>query len=213
MIYTFGSGTIDAWEFVWLAEYVLKHNIQTVAEFGPGMSTYALLAGNVARIDTFECSSQWRQKALSEFRKIPSVRVRPYKNYEDAESVVLNIGQDRYDMVFVDSPPVMKPGSVPYARWNTVAAAALMSNRILLHDGCRERETKIAEHYEGLGWQVTLHKPGGRFHPPRGIIELVLPKETGNDDENQVAEDERTESTETDIPASAEPSEGPPSNF
>lgn len=175
MGFGFSKGSIDPWEFVWLANFVRANRVKKILEFGPGMSTYAFLAGGAVQIETYEHHPEWRQKAKQEFAAYSAVSLRTYANVKDLGWV-----EDRtmFDLAFVDAPPAKAAGSPPYARWNTVQAASKITKRILLHDALRHHEGKILEMMKEQGWIVTIHEVAGTHHPPRGIAEIRLPDQS-----------------------------------
>jgi hypothetical protein len=136
---------------------------KSALEFGPGISTLALIEAGVGRIVTLEHDPIWFVKAKEKFKDYPQVEVRPYKDEPVVEADV----EGEFDIAFVDSPKgfvhVVRgvegarkkhPGQEDCSRLNTCLFALKHAPIVYLHDASRPLER---------GTLGRLNKMGHRF--------------------------------------------------
>ncbi len=120
---SFNGGAIrrDDWEFI--QKIVKLGNVQTVLEFGAGLSTL-LLRDLGLKVVTYETSSTWRDRVLK-IKPDCDIRLWDGKNHPDFD------GENKYnyDLAFVDGP------SGGHSREKAVAVAGACAPLVIVHDG------------------------------------------------------------------------------
>lgn len=136
-----------------------------VVEFGPGASTYAWIEAGVPEIVSLECRDEWREEKAREFADYPNVTVLPFWNNAPTAEVPKDLGV--FDLAFVDSPrgqpnpdAVKLPGQMDCNRLNTLYAALLLSDIVLLHDAGRHWERNSLNRLEREGHLIGWYQPG-----------------------------------------------------
>jgi hypothetical protein len=132
-----------------LIEEVQKLGAKTALEFGPGISTLALIESGLERIVTCEHDDEWFEKAKEKFREYPQVEVVRYWDEPEATSEAVGV----FDVGFVDSPkgfthlvPSIRgtrkkhPGQEDCSRLNTCLLALKHAPVVYLHDTNRPLE-------------------------------------------------------------------------
>lgn len=125
------------------------HGKQSVLEFGPGYSTFALIEAGVPKIVTLEHDPEWFDISVERFKDYPQVEIRRYQD----EPVVLADVEEDFDFAFVDSPKGFKdpipgirgvrkrhPGMLDCSRLNTCLFALERAPIVYLHDAYRPCE-------------------------------------------------------------------------
>jgi hypothetical protein len=133
---------------------------KTALEFGPGVSTFALIEAGVEKIVTLEHNDEWFSKALEQFKDYPQVEIRPYK---DEPTVLADVEED-FDVAFVDSPKghthkviealgvrKVHPGQEDCSRLNTCLFALDRAPLVYLHDAYRPLERGTLGRLNALG--------------------------------------------------------------
>jgi hypothetical protein len=136
-------------------------NARTILEFGPGISTLALIESGAERIATCEYQDQWIAAAQERLKGHRQVSLHRYRN--DAEVSVNGLCRARFDLAFVDSPvgqpsprSVTHPGQEECNRLNTVLYAISRAPVVLLHDAKREGEGYTLARVAAAGHAVTM---------------------------------------------------------
>ena len=147
--------TLSDEEYMFLAEYVKERGYATCLEFGPGVSTWALLDGGCEVIVTLEYENNWLARAFEVFGSVPEVEVHGFENVPEID--VPSVNGLRFDMAFVDSPSFLTCKHLN--RLNTCEFAAKHTDAILLHDATRSYEVLTQKVFEEKGWDVELVLP------------------------------------------------------
>jgi hypothetical protein len=134
--------------------------VKTALEFGPGVSTLALIEAGVEKIVTLEHLAEWYDKALEKFKDYPQVEIR---QYYDEPTVLADVEED-FDVALVDSPKgfthevievlgVRKkhPGQEDCSRLNTCLFALDRAPLVYLHDAYRPLERGTLGRLNELG--------------------------------------------------------------
>lgn len=131
----------------------------TALEFGPGVSTLALIEGGCRRVVSCEYDPVWADRAKLDFRDHP-VEVLSYGNRPNVE--VEGLGDEVFDIAFVDSPVgqgrrrVAQPDAPECNRLNTVMFALTRAPVVFLHDARRPGETATLERVMLAGHEVEM---------------------------------------------------------
>lgn len=133
-------------DYAALMKLVEEIGAKRVLEFGPGISTLALIEAGVEVIDSYEYDSTFLASAQERFQAYPQVTVRRF--YNASLCVVLDPPPDarRYALAFVDSPigegprRRLLPGQEELSRYNTVMYALSKAPVVALHDAKRDGE-------------------------------------------------------------------------
>jgi predicted O-methyltransferase YrrM len=152
---SFTPAAITRQEYLFLAEFTRCNGVQTVLEFGPGVSTYAFLESHCA-IYSFEHNPVWLARYSEQFEGWARVHVHQY----DAKQEMLAlppIENVPIDMAFIDAPA----GGPPPSRRNTCMAASRHTDIFLLHDARRVGEQATLAIFRKKGWQCEV-LPFGR---------------------------------------------------
>lgn len=141
----------------------------SVLEFGPGVSTLALIEAGCGRIVTCEYDPVWLGRAKQMFVDYPQVQVLPYANrWEDLIPGLAG----GFDIAFVDSPVgegsrrVEHPEDHGRNRANTVYCALQYAPVVLLHDAKRAGEQRTLEQLVDEGYDIVL------IDTPKGIARI-----------------------------------------
>lgn len=145
-----------------LLEECRRLGARSALEFGPGVSTLALIEAGLDRIDTCEYQDRWLTLAAEAFRLHPQVTARRYVNDPAVEVEGLPEGQ-RFDVAFVDSPlglpsrnALELPGQEGCNRLNTALFALARAPVVLLHDARRPGESGTLARLAAAGHGVTM---------------------------------------------------------
>lgn len=142
---------------------------KSALEFGPGISTLALIEAGVPDIVTLEHDPEWLGKAVEALKAYPQCRVLGYDNVApEALCEALN-GHPQFDLAFVDSPSGVEgiankgqrarlAGQEDCSRLNTCLAALRHSKIIYLHDWFRANERATLGRLGAMGHKVTIDK-------------------------------------------------------
>lgn len=132
-----------------------------VIEFGPGISTLAMVEAGVERIHTYEYQDRWFAQARELLRGHPHVSVHRYRN--EPEVAVRGQSEMKFDLAFVDSPlgvpsrgSVRHPGQEDCNRLNTVLCALVLAPIVLLHDAKRDGEAATLARVVAMGHLVEV---------------------------------------------------------
>lgn len=132
-----------------------EHSIKTVLEIGPGASTYVFIDAG-CEADAVENEPVFLEKFKQEYIKYPQIHLYPYKDTPTID--VPEIPADkRYDMAFVDGP--WAAGDY-LPRVNTLSYAAKHADFVVMHDGNRDGERRVADMFAKQGWNVSFITTG-----------------------------------------------------
>ena len=135
----FRSASITRKEYVWYVEFIKVNGIKSIMEFGPGVTTYALLESADTIVRSYEHNDKWLSWARELFDHEPRVDVRKYPDVDYAGP---------YDMINVDAPP----GKGHHSRMDTCLIASELSDLFILHDARRDGEKSTIEVFVDKGW-------------------------------------------------------------
>jgi hypothetical protein len=134
--------------------------VKIALEFGPGVSTLALIEAGVEKIVTLEHNAEWFDKAVEQFKDYPQVEIRQYYD----EPVVLADVEEDFDIAFVDSPKghthkviealgvrKVHHGQEDCSRLNTCLFALDRAPLVYLHDAYRPLERGTLGRLNALG--------------------------------------------------------------
>lgn len=164
------SWALDDAEMVWLrsvARFLVSRGMKHVVEFGPGVSTRALLDSGC---EVTSCETNKRAFCIHtvRFQERARLALRLTRN-EQALS-----GLDaRADWCFVDGPmgSLLTDGK---ARWHQLAWSAARCRFIILHDSKRPGEQRSLAALKAKGWSVTdVETPRGFAIVWRECDELI----------------------------------------
>lgn len=134
---------------------------RSVLEFGPGISTLALVESGAEMIRTCEYQDRWIAQAAELLRGHPHVSVHRYCN-EPVVKMQDDPGNE-FDLAFVDSPlgvpsrgAVRHPEQEDCNRLNTVLYALDRSPVVLLHDAKREGEAATLARVAAMRHRVEM---------------------------------------------------------
>jgi hypothetical protein len=136
--------------------------VKTALEFGPGVSTLAMIEAGVEKIVTLEHLAEWFDKALEKFKDYPQVAV---ARYADTVPVGADeIGFQDFDVALVDSPKgftheviealgvrKVHQGMEDCSRLNTCLFALEQAPIVYLHDAYRPLERGTLGRLNALG--------------------------------------------------------------
>lgn len=145
----------------------LAKDAKSVLEFGPGISTLALIEAGVGKIVTLEHDPEWFDVAVAKFKEYPQVTV---GHYADEVPVTADkIADQEFDLAFVDSPkgfihpvPGIKgvrkrhAGYEDCSRFNTCAFALERAPVVYLHDAKRPLERGTLGRLNAMGHKFEL---------------------------------------------------------
>lgn len=166
-LYPIERGTFPFADYGNLLKYAT--GAKSALEFGPGLSTLALVEAGVSEIVTCEHDPQWLQEARTRLKEFPGVRVEEYQNVAPEALCVALDGHPQFDLAFVDSPSgvqgnakkaqrVRLPGQEDCSRLNTCLAALRHSPVVYLHDWFRANERATLGRLGAMGHKVTISK-------------------------------------------------------
>jgi hypothetical protein len=154
---------------------------KTALEFGPGISTFALIEAGVERILTLEHNAEWYDKALEQFKDYPQVEVRRYWDqapvavYEVPGGIAQSDPYEEFEIAFVDSPKghthkviealgvrKVHPGQEDCSRLNTCLKALQHAPLVYLHDAYRPLERGTLGRLNALGHRSEFIAPSKR---------------------------------------------------
>lgn len=151
----FGNWAIDSQEWDEILKICEKYNVQSVVEFGQGMSTYLFkqIAKKYAAYEIHDSSIHTDTYVIRRDLKYP---VMPQMVRKDMEPI---IGSGKFDLAFVDSPQgrFLHNGC---SRLFSATAAKMLSNMVLMHDTKRPGEQKTIDALFGDSHRIEL--PSGR---------------------------------------------------
>jgi hypothetical protein len=123
---------------------VERTGAKSVLEFGPGASTDTFLDVGIEKIVTCENIDKWLDVAKTKFKGDKRVKV---LKFEDTVPVTVDgLGDERFDIGFVDAPKGFNPvrkvheGFADCSRLNTLMFALERCKVVLLHDATRPLE-------------------------------------------------------------------------
>lgn len=135
---------------------------KSALEFGPGISTLALIEAGLERIVTLEHDDEWFAAAVERFKDYPQVQVKRYWDEPEARGEIDE--GDTFDLAFVDSPKgfhlplpgirgVRKrhPGQEDCSRFNTCLLALKHAPVVYLHDAKRPLERGTLGRLNAMG--------------------------------------------------------------
>jgi hypothetical protein len=134
---------------------------KSALEFGPGISTNALIEAGVPEIVTLECHPESLRKAVEALKGFPGVKVLDYENVAPVALCEALNGHPQFDLALVDSPRgqqerVRLDGQEDCSRLNTCLLALKYSPIVYLHDWFRANERATLDRLSSQGHLVTL---------------------------------------------------------
>jgi len=163
-LYTKELATFRFSDYALLMQQVKDLEAKTCLEFGPGISTLALIESGLERVVTLEHDPEWLDANIERFKDYPQVEVR---RYQDEPIVLADVDED-FDMAFVDSPKgyvhpmknvrgVRKrhPGQEDCSRLNSCLFALDHAPVVFLHDSQRPLERGTLGRLNAMGHKVT----------------------------------------------------------
>jgi hypothetical protein len=156
-LYTEEKPTFFFSDYALLMQQVKDLGAKTCLEFGPGISTAALIEAGLKKIVTLEHDPQWFDANVERFKDYPQVLV---GSYYDEPTVLADIEED-FDMAFVDSPKgytggrKRHPGQEDCSRLNTCLFALDRAPVVFLHDSQRPLERGSLGRLNAMGHKVT----------------------------------------------------------
>jgi hypothetical protein len=163
-LYTEELGTFRFSDYALLMQQVKDLEAETCLEFGPGLSTLALIEAGLTQIVTLEHDPEWFDANVERFKDYPQVHV---GRYQDEPEVIADLGSEQFDMAFVDSPKgyvhplknvkgVRKkhPGMEDCSRLNTCLKALEHAPVVFLHDSQRPLERGTLGRLNAMGHKV-----------------------------------------------------------
>lgn len=134
-------------DYAALLSEVARIGAKRVLEFGPGVSTLALIEADCTEIITLEYQARWMATAKNRLWQYKNVKLLHYENRPEINIPDLEFA--RFDMIFVDSPmgtdlPMATRfrGQEDCSRFNTVSWSLLHAPIVLLHDAKRTGEER-----------------------------------------------------------------------
>ena len=149
-----------------LVKYVKDNRIGMLYEFGSGVSTQRLAEAGVSVV-SFETHKPYADAVREYFKELrldPMPTISSYEESSDFMSSLKHLAKAR--LCFVDGPR----GTKQMSRINSLKAAAILADTILLHDAQRRGERQSLEYMKGQGWNVS-YLPGAV--KPKKIALLV----------------------------------------
>lgn len=146
-----GDWSISPPEREFLASFCREVAARRAIEFGPGLSTVALLAGGCSVL-SLESDARWGAHAEARFAGDRRVEVRGY----DPRLPCDPVGSEavRFDLALVDGPPGHLYSA--YSRLNVCRLAAAHCDLILLHDANRPKEWQTVDRLAREGWSFEV---------------------------------------------------------
>jgi hypothetical protein len=168
-LYKEEQGSFTFQDYALLME--LAKGAKAVLEFGPGISTLALIEAGVPRIVSLESDPEWMEVQKEKFKDYPQVTVAKYSDtvpvYADEAAF-----EGDFDLAFVDAPSgmpsnwdrlpsgrkprVRHPGMEDCSRLNTCLFALDIAPIVYLHDAYRPTERATLGRLSGLGHKITF---------------------------------------------------------
>ncbi len=163
-LYTEESGTLHFKDYAAIMAAV--SDAKSALEFGPGISTLALIEAGVPKIVSLEHSPDWLDKQKEKFKDYPQVTVAAYA---DAVPVTADdVAMQDFDVAFVDSPQGFwyhlpgrvsrkkHPGMEDCSRLNTCLFALERAPVVYLHDAYRPLERGTLGRLSAMGHAVSF---------------------------------------------------------
>jgi hypothetical protein len=138
--------------------------MKSVLEFGPGLTTLALIEAGVPKIVSLESDPEWLEKQREELKAYPQVELH---SFEDEVPVRINAELGKFDLALVDSPAgfshkvtgrkprKIHPGMSDCSRLNTCLAALNHAPVVLLHDAFRSTERATVGRLSAMGYDIS----------------------------------------------------------
>jgi hypothetical protein len=162
-LYTEEKLTFPFNDYALLMQQVNDLGAKSCLEFGPGITTLALIEAGVEKIVTLEHDLEWLGEKIEQFKDYPQVSVGRYHD----EPIVLADVEEDFDMAFVDSPQgfthampgrkprVAHPGFKDCSRLNTCLFALDRAPVVFLHDSIRPLERGTLGRLNAMGYKIT----------------------------------------------------------
>jgi len=178
-LYTEERPTFRFQDYGTLISRVQGDGAKTALEFGPGISTLALIEAGLERVVTLEYDPEWFDKAKERFREYPQVEVRRF--WDEPEARAELEPDERFDVAFVDSPKGYKnipgvtppggrkrhPGQEDCSRFNTCLLALKHAPIVYLHDAYRPLERGTLGRLNAMGHRFDF------IHTKVGMARIV----------------------------------------
>jgi hypothetical protein len=163
-LYTEEKPTFFFSDYALLMQQVKDLGAKTCLEFGPGISTAALIEAGLERIVTLEHDPKWFDANVERFKDYPQVTVGQYLDepvVSERAELANKIADQDFDMAFVDSPKgyvggrKRHPGQDDCSRLNTCLFALNRAPVVFLHDSQRSLERGTLGRLNAMGHKVT----------------------------------------------------------
>lgn len=165
MTATCTNWSIDTTECDFLQDFVRLNGLRKVLEFGPGLSTCALLDCG-CHVWSLECDAGWFEAWSERLHRRAGLELVLFQNLPELE--VPELDGLRFDMAFVDGPPGC--GYQHFSRLNAVDFAAGRTDCVMLHDAKRQKEANTLLLLRERGWQIRV------LESRRGLAIATRPK-------------------------------------
>ena len=128
---TFNGGALTERDWLFICDAIKKFNVETVLEFGGGLSTLLLSDINLKKVVTYEDKQGWIDK-IKKLKPACDIRFWDGKQIQNPEN---------YDLAFVDGP------SGGGSREFSTKIASETCKIVVIHDAGREKETEWQNKY------------------------------------------------------------------
>lgn len=134
----FGGASISKQEFDFICNILVKYNIKSVLEFGPGSSTHAFVKNN-CKILSIENNKEFLEKNKKLFSSYNDIEF--FLNDQNNISILKNkINNQQFDLCFVDGPRADLQQYKLFNRIDSYVLASLSAKYILCHDSKRQKD-------------------------------------------------------------------------
>lgn len=150
LIGKYSQASITKKEYMFLFNFVKLNNINSVLEFGPGLSTCAFME-NDCEIYSYENQEKWFLINKELFNNFKNVNINLFEYKENMQ--INELRNKFFDLAFIDSPV----GTSSMSRLYTCLFASKKSHLFLLHDSNRIPEKKTLEYFRETGeWEYFI---------------------------------------------------------
>ena len=150
--FTWGGGAITDRDWMYIKDIFKKEKIETVLEFGAGLST--LLMGSMAKsVITYETMPGWIEK----IKGMADPKKHTFRKWDGKNVPVKKDDIPHYDFAFVDGP-----SGGENREWSTKFASE-HAEMVIVHDAGRQPEREWQEKYLSQNFEM-VSKGGHRCH-------------------------------------------------
>lgn len=159
-LYREESRIFEFCDYAALMQECRRVKAQSILEFGPGISTLALIESGAEKIVTCEYQDRFYVQAIERLKGYPVAKVIRYLNQPIVQVDGLS---RRFDFAFVDSPlgvpsrgAVEHPGQEGCNRFNTMICALRHAPVVLVHDAKRDGESETLRRLAAIGHGIEM---------------------------------------------------------